>query len=250
MDKILGEIQNEYAEIQKARLLMVQSDFARASEIYADILSSMSAVEKEDSLKMSAVYLEYAKCLLLSNDKLVINPELEEDNDYLEDLGIAWELLEIAKSVFKKHNFQNELISVHLLLSDISQESNNFQDALEDLLEAFELIKKQDKSSDKLPDIALRIAFTYEALENKEKAVEMLESIIEMLTSSVQTKDTAEIIEEVRAKINEIKNPEKYKLSMKQEVQHTKIDLNQPVQKIKITKAAKPEEDLQTKREE
>ncbi|OAG30053.1 hypothetical protein NEIG_01086 [Nematocida sp. ERTm5] len=238
MDALLQEIQTEYEDIQKARLLMVQSDFIRASEIYSEVLSKMAEKEREDSLKMSVVYLEYSKCLFLSNDKLVINPELEEDNNYLEDLSIAWELLEIAKNTFRSHNFTNELIKVHILLSDIAQETNNFTDALEDLLTAFSLIKEQNSTDSRLPDIALRIAFAYEALDNKEMAIRTLESIIELISTETATKETSEIIEEVRQKIDEIKHPEKYKVDVKQ-VQ-SKIDSTQPVQKIKITKSEAP----------
>ncbi|KAI5160297.1 hypothetical protein NEAUS03_1051 [Nematocida ausubeli] len=235
MDRIQQEVENEYSDIQKARLLIVQSDFARASEVYSDLLSKMAEKEQEDSLKMCLVYIEYARCLLLSNDKLVINPELEEDNNYLEDLSIAWELLEIAKNVFKAHNFTNELVKAHLLLSDISQETNNFTESLEDLEAAFSLIKEKDAKDSRLPDIALRIAFAYEALENKEMAIKMLNSIIEMLDSAEKTQEILEIIEEVKQKIDEVQHPEKYKLDIKQ--MQPKIDSSQPVQKIKTTKS-------------
>lgn len=235
MDKILAEVQNEYTEIQRARVLMVQSDFSRASEIYANVLSQMAEKEAEDSLKMSVVYLEYAKCLIMSNDKLVINPEIEEDNEYLDDLGIAWELLEIAKSVFKKHNFIDELINVHLLLSDISQESNNFTDSLEDLLEVLRLIRQKDSKSERLPNILLQTALMYEALNKKEEAISMLESIIEIL-SKEEGEDARGIISEVQEKINEIKNPEKYKLDLKQQIAPKKIDITQPIQKIQTSK--------------
>lgn len=235
MEKILLEVQEDYSEIMKARTLMVQNDFARASEIYSNVLSQMAEKEKEDGLKMSVVYLEYAKCLLLSNDSLVINPEIEEDNNYLEDLGIAWELLEIAKRAFTEHNLKEELINVHLLLSDISQETNNFVESLNDLLEIYRLIKEDKEKERMIPDILLRIAFTYEALDQKEEAISTLNRIIEIMKET-DGKDREEIISEVEEKIDALRNPEKYKLELKQKAPAPKMDTTQPVQKIKTVK--------------
>ncbi|KAH9386844.1 uncharacterized protein NEMAJ01_1740 [Nematocida major] len=243
MERVLEEIQTEYADIKQARALMVQSDFSRASEIYSQILAEMSAKEAEDSLKMCAVYLEYSKCLFLSNDKLVLNPEIEEDNEYLEDLGIAWEVLEIAKNTFRKSQFTEELIKVHILLSDIAQETNNFESALEDLTEAHALLKGKSTDDSRLPDISFRIAIAHEELGNTEKAIEMLEQLLEILGKSSSIEGTAEIMEEVREKIDRIRNPEKYKLSLTK-VQKV-VEKDQPVQKIKLGKSGKAPSDKQ-----
>lgn len=234
MEKVLQEIHAEYSDLQKARILMVQNDYVRASEAYSTVLSVMAQREKEDSLKMCAVYLEYATCLLLSNDKLVINPNIEEDNEYLEDLAIAWELLEIAKNVFKQHNFTAECVKAHLLLSDISEETSNYKDALEDLQAALTLMREKDPNSQKIPDVLFRIATAYEALEEREMAISTLEEIITVLKKSEQTSQTLEIVEEVKEKIDRVKYPEKYTLELKKE--QLPIDPTQPVQKIKLGK--------------
>ena len=101
MEVIISEIKREYPGLNEARTFMVQRDFVHAADAYARLLECMAEKEADNSVKMAVVYLEYANALIMSSDKVVLDPNIEEDRQYIEDLEIAWEVLEVAKGTFK-----------------------------------------------------------------------------------------------------------------------------------------------------
>ncbi|KAI5187214.1 hypothetical protein NEHOM01_2012 [Nematocida homosporus] len=240
MDQVRVELAKEYPEINRARMLSVQRDFARAAEAYAELLDEMAPREESSSLKMAAVYLEYARALILSNDKLVINPEIEEDQRYLEDLEIAWEVLEVAKQVFISHNVVNELLETYLLLAEMSQDANNLVAAREDFMGAYDLCLSAYGESRQLAEISFRIAIVDEGLGETGKAITRLEELVQMLQRLPGDETIKELVQEVNLRIDEMKHPEKYKIDLKAE-KTTTVDPSAPVTKVSTTKTPKPD---------
>ncbi|KAI5171561.1 hypothetical protein NEFER03_0883 [Nematocida sp. LUAm3] len=224
-------IKKEYPEILTARALMVQQDYLRASEIYSKILESLSETQ-EGTPEISIVYMEYAKSLIMSSDKIVINPEIEEDKEYLEDLEIAWECLEISKNIFKAHNAEQELLEVLLLLGELSQDSNNYLEAKNDYLEALSILRRKNKVYECL-ELSFRVGVLLSLLDEKEKALKMFHGIIE----EAKTKEnTEELVEEVTSAINELLNPSQ---NEEKKNESLPVDPQEPVKRIEIRKTKK-----------
>ncbi|OAG31248.1 hypothetical protein NEDG_01661 [Nematocida displodere] len=236
-EKIVEEIKAAYPELDTARTLQVQRDFVRASEAYATLLSKMAQNEPENSLKLALVYLEYANALLMSNDNIVVNPEVKEDLEYLEDLEIAWEVLEIAKNTFVAHSLVQEQIKAHLLLSDIAQESSNYPTSKEDLTEALALSKKEFGDTRETAEIAFKLAVVEEALENKQEAMHLLDGVIAALKKLPRDSDTEELIQEVAERRSEVERPERRTLHPKPAPSPAAaLDPSQPVKRITSVK--------------
>lgn len=240
-EEVHRDIKKEYPEVDMARTLFVQGDFSRAAETYAKVLTEMSATEEETSLKHAVIYLEYANALIFSNDKVILNPELEEDQKYLEDLEIAWEVLEIAKAVFKEHQLDQERLKAHLLLSSIAEESHQYEESRVDLKEARQIVEglpeeQQDPRS--YAEILFKLAMVEDVLGNKEAAKQLLAQVIEVLRKGPAHESTDELIQEVQDRLAEIDNPEEYKVELKQT--RAAIDPNEPVQRITVKKSGQP----------
>jgi len=240
LEQVIGEIKKEYPDLEKARALCVQGDFLRAAEQYTNLLNEMASNEKEDSLKLAAVYIEYARALMLSNDRLVINPDVPEDMAYLDDLEIAWEVLEISKGVFKKNGMKDEEIEVHLLLSDISQESNNHTESKVDLEEALKLSEELSGESTRTAEIAFRLAVVEEALGRTGEAKALMGRVLEIIKKQPQGVGADDLVAEVQERVAAMENPDKYRVEIKQEAKNKAAD--GVVRKIPTRQTAPQEE--------
>ncbi|KAI5180214.1 hypothetical protein NEOKW01_0543 [Nematocida sp. AWRm80] len=230
INQLLSEILIEYPEISQARLLFKQRKYNESLEIYSEILNKMN-IETVNKIKQALIYLEYSKLLLLSNDKVILNPELEEDQEYLEDIEIAWELLEIAKGVFKENNLKEQLLHTYTLLCDISEDSNNLEILLEDLQEGIKLSEEIDKEreekmiSESTAELLIRLSNTYTLQENKQKALEVLKNInIDKVPNAIK--------ENILERINELESNQNEKIKY----QAPEINPNQPVHKLNLKK--------------
>lgn len=239
MEGIILEIKQEYPILNEARTFMVQGDFVHAADAYADLLELMAKKEKEDSVKMSVVYLEYANALILSSDKIVLNPEVEDDRQYIEDLEIAWEVLEIAKNVFAKNGMDKELFETHVLLSEIAHDTNNYALAKEDLLHAYKIIEKNSEEKKKSADILIRIALLEKIQNNTEEAISFLSSAASILQALPESEEKKELIQECMQRMEEIKNPEKYKVDLKKF--SSIVSKPEMIKRIQIKKSANEE---------
>ncbi|KAI5190604.1 hypothetical protein NECID01_1045 [Nematocida sp. AWRm77] len=245
-EEMLEGIKEKYPILRKARALFVQRDYERAIEIYAEVLEKMAEEEPDTGLMHSFIYLEYAKALIMSNDKIVINPKLEEDQEFLEDLEIAWEVLEIARTTFQEHGMEKEQLRVHLLLSEISEETNNYASMKTDLEEALKLSQKHEPESRDTAQILFKLALVEDVLGDKPKAKALMEEVVVILQkhSSKDAPEIEELVQEVQDRIAEIDNPEEYKVELKKP--HLSVHPDEPVQRISIKKAPKPSEQEST----
>lgn len=118
------------------------------------------------------------------------NTEVEED-----DLELAWNTLETAKSIFKRRDTvesQLKVAEILQLLAEISMESDNNAAAISDLTECLEIQKKHLKPDDRIlaetyyqMGLALMLDKIYpEALKNFQTTKEILELRVENLKNT------------------------------------------------------------------
>lgn len=223
-------------------MLLVQSNYEGAADVYSELLQEMSEKEGENSPKLALVYLEYASALIYSGDKLVLNPALEEDIPHIEDLEIAWEVLEIAKGIFAAHEMHAEQIQALLFLADLSLENNSIIDARNDITQALTISETLNGPSRETAQILFRLAVVEESAGNTEKAVELLDKVLSIL-KSLPSSETEELIGEVEERKRVITHPNEYKIQT-QIRPHTPLVSEQPVKKLTIKR--KPENEVQT----
>lgn len=206
----MQEIMKEYPLIEKARALSVQKDYAHAAETYSALLEAVAKDEPEDSVNMCLIYLEYAKALLLANEDVIVTKA--PGHEVMDDLEIAWEVLEIARRVFEKEDMRGELIKTYSLLSEVSLESNNFQDSLGDLEACLNLtVEKYGAEDRRTAEIYFRMAMNHELMENTGKAAELVEKVIEILDASKlkaspeEEHDLNELVAEMKERLADLK---------------------------------------------
>jgi tetratricopeptide (TPR) repeat protein len=208
-EQVLREVFEQFPELEKARTLSVQKNYSHAAEAYSSLLESMAKKEPEDSVGMCLVYMEYARALLLANEEILVRRSDSEDAD---DLEIAWELLEICRHTFQREGMRRELIKTHSLLSEVSQESNNFQEAREDLESALELgIKEYGESDRRTAEIYFRLAMNYEMMNMGEQSIESTRKVVEVLerakkgSSEKEAEEIDVLIKEMAERIEELR---------------------------------------------
>lgn len=196
----------KYSLVGKARTLSIQKDYRDASEVYSEVLETMAREEGEESLAICLVYMEYAQSLLLANEELIVMKKEE-----IEDLEIAWEVLEIAKQVFEREGARKELLQTYALLSEISLESNNFGQSLEDLGRSLEIaVEEYGESDRRVGEIYFRMAMNYEMLEDRGNTLIFLRKVLEILRGVKEREggersgsDIDELIKEMEERVKE-----------------------------------------------
>lgn len=238
--RLIEEIKKEYPGLTKARMLLVQSSYEGAAEAYSELLQEMSGKEGENSPKLALVYIEYASALIYSGDKLVLNPALEEDIPYIEDLEIAWEVLEVAKRIFAAHAMHAEQIQALLFLADLSLENNSIIDARNDITQALGISEALHGPGRDTAQILFRLALVEEAAGNTEKAAELLDQVLCTLKSLPSSPETDELVGEVEERKRAISHPDEYRIQV-QTRPHTPLVPELPVKKLTIKRRPEPE---------
>nr|Q02508.1 RecName: Full=Protein HGV2 [Halocynthia roretzi]BAA02741.1 Hgv2 [Halocynthia roretzi] len=127
--------------------------------------------------------------------------ESEEDPDDISNMQLAWEMLELAKVLYKKHDKSKTnkqmVAQCHLKLGELGLEVENHPQAIGDFLECLVIQK------DLLPETDRKLAETYynlglaysfekrydNALEHYQSALDVLEARVDMLNELIESNE-------------------------------------------------------------
>ncbi|XP_060132940.1 nuclear autoantigenic sperm protein [Zootoca vivipara] len=164
------------------------------------------------------------------NDSTVEEKESEEDD--VGNLELAWDMLELAKVIYKRQDTKEAQLLVaqaHLKLGEVSIESENYSQAIEEFRSCLALQQKYLEAHDRLlaeTHYHLGLAFHYdnqydEAVLQYSKSLEVIDKRMVMLTERLKAKgegsaeDEKEILElegllpEIKEKIEDSKESQK-----------------------------------------
>ncbi|XP_050817087.1 nuclear autoantigenic sperm protein isoform X2 [Gopherus flavomarginatus] len=153
------------------------------------------------------------------NDLTVEDKESEEDD--VGNLELAWDMLELAKVIYKRQETKEAQLhaaQAHLKLGEVSVESENYAQAIEEFQACLALQQKYLEAHDRLlaeSHYQLALAYHYnsqfdEAILQFSKSVEVIDKRMVMLTERIKkaeggsTEDEKEI-EELKGLLPEIK---------------------------------------------
>lgn len=122
------------------------------------------------------------------------NNKGEEEEEEITNLQLAWEVLELAKIIYSRQaensrEVQLKLADVHLQLGEVSLESGNFSEAINDMERCMRIQEELLHSDDRRiaeTHYHLAIAYTYnnsydQAIQNFQRACEVIESKVASL---------------------------------------------------------------------
>ncbi|XP_061488742.1 nuclear autoantigenic sperm protein isoform X2 [Rhineura floridana] len=164
------------------------------------------------------------------NDSTVEEKDSEEDD--IGNLELAWDMLELAKVIYKRQDTKEAQLLVaqaHLKLGEVSIESENYSQAIEEFRSCLAIQQKYLEAHDRLlaeTHYHLGLAFHYdnqydEAVLQYSKSMEVIDTRTVMLTERLKAKgegsaeDEKEIIElkgllpEIKEKIEDSKESQK-----------------------------------------
>ncbi|XP_034634312.1 nuclear autoantigenic sperm protein isoform X1 [Trachemys scripta elegans] len=156
------------------------------------------------------------------NDSTIENKSFQEsEEDEVGNLELAWDMLELAKVIYKRQETKDAQLhaaQAHLKLGEVSVESENYAQAIEEFQACLALQQKYLEAHDRLlaeSHYQLALAYHYnsqfdEAILQFSKSVEVIDKRMVMLTERIKkaeggsTEDEKEI-EELKGLLPEIK---------------------------------------------
>ncbi|XP_063318405.1 histone-binding protein N1/N2-like [Pelmatolapia mariae] len=143
----------------------------------------------------------------------------EKDSDDDEEVGnlqLAWEMLEVAKVIYKrKETKEDQLMAAqaHLKLGEVSAESGNYPQALEDFQECLKLqVKHLDSDSRLLAETHYQLGVTYslntqysEAIESLKSSISIIKNRLDKLQEMLDKAEGPEALPEERKELEELK---------------------------------------------
>uniref|UniRef100_A0A8D8X3D5 RNA polymerase II-associated factor 1 homolog n=1 Tax=Cacopsylla melanoneura TaxID=428564 RepID=A0A8D8X3D5_9HEMI len=161
-----------------------------------------------------------------------------EEDDEVNNLQLAWEMLELARSIYYRVNNELKLADIYLKLSEVSMESENYAAAIEDIEKGLAIYSvKLEKDARPIAEAYYKLGMAHanndnypEAVNNFKLSRETLLSRVENLKSS--TKPDAELSKEpFYKKENEIKELEALLPEMDARIEECTSD-NKEIQKV------------------
>ncbi|XP_061696284.1 histone-binding protein N1/N2-like [Syngnathoides biaculeatus] len=111
----------------------------------------------------------------------------EEEEEEVGNLQLAWEMLEVAKVIYmRKESKENQLMAAeaYLKLGEVSAESGNFHQALEDFRECLSLrLKHSDSDSRLVAEAHFQLGLTFHLNRQYEEAVDALDCAVRVVKS-------------------------------------------------------------------
>ncbi|KAM9324630.1 nuclear autoantigenic sperm protein [Gastrophryne carolinensis] len=144
------------------------------------------------------------------------NEETEEkDEDEVGNLQLSWEMLELAKVIYKRQEHKEAKLKAaqaHLKLGEVGVESENYTQAVEDFQACLDIQKEHLEAHDRLlaeTCYQLGLAYHYcskheEAISQFTKSIEVIEQRMAMLTDQIE-KAAGESTEELQKEMDELK---------------------------------------------
>ncbi|XP_029929753.1 histone-binding protein N1/N2-like isoform X2 [Myripristis murdjan] len=142
--------------------------------------------------------------------------EKDSDDEEVGNLQLAWEMLEVAKVIYKrKDNKEDQLMAAqaHLKLGEVSSESGNYSQAAEDFQECLKLqLKHLDSDSRLLAETHYQLGLTYtfscqysQAIEHLNSSSSVIKSRLDKLQEVIDKAEGPEGAPEERKEMEELK---------------------------------------------
>uniref|UniRef100_A0A3Q4GG61 Nuclear autoantigenic sperm protein n=1 Tax=Neolamprologus brichardi TaxID=32507 RepID=A0A3Q4GG61_NEOBR len=149
-------------------------------------------------------------------DDVEMEGEPEDDDEEVGNLQLAWEMLEVAKVIYKrKETKEDQLMAAqaHLKLGEVSAESGNYPQALEDFQECLKLqVKHLDSDSRLLAETHYQLGLTYslntqysEAIESLKSSISIIKNRLDKLQEMLDKAEGPEALPEERKELEELK---------------------------------------------
>ncbi|XP_073726364.1 nuclear autoantigenic sperm protein isoform X2 [Misgurnus anguillicaudatus] len=159
----------------------------------------------------------------------------ESEEDEVGNLQLAWEMLEVAKVIYKrKESKEDQLMAaqIYLKLGEVGAESGNYSQSLEDFHECLALqLKHLPSHSRLLAETHYQLGTTYnyttqysKAIEHFNNSIKVIESRLSILQETIDKAEGAEAAQEEKNELEELKQllPEiKEKIEDAKECQRT-----------------------------
>ncbi|XP_047445459.1 histone-binding protein N1/N2-like [Mugil cephalus] len=140
----------------------------------------------------------------------------DSDDEEVGNLQLAWEMLEVAKAIYtRKDTKEDQLMAAqaHLKLGEVSAESGNYTQALEDFQECLKLqVKHLDPDSRLLAETHYQLGVTYslnlqytEAIEALNSSIAVIKSRLEKLQEMLDKAEGPEALPDERKEMEELK---------------------------------------------
>ncbi|XP_077054682.1 nuclear autoantigenic sperm protein isoform X4 [Siphateles boraxobius] len=141
----------------------------------------------------------------------------ESEEDEVGNLQLAWEMLEVAKVIYKRKDCKEDQLmaaQIYLKLGEVGAESGNYSQALEDFNECLALqLKHLPSHSRLLAETHYQLGTTYsytaeysQAIEHFSKSIKVIESRLAMLQDEIDKAEGAEAAKEEKTELEELKH--------------------------------------------
>ncbi|CAI5641825.1 histone-binding protein N1/N2 [Oreochromis niloticus] len=142
--------------------------------------------------------------------------EKDSDDEEVGHLQLAWEMLEVAKVIYKRKEAKEDQLmaaQAHLKLGEVSAESGNYPQALEDFQECLKLqVKHLDSDSRLLAETHYQLGVTYslntqysEAIESLKSSISIIKNRLDKLQEMLDKAEGPEALPEERKELEELK---------------------------------------------
>ncbi|XP_058636215.1 nuclear autoantigenic sperm protein isoform X3 [Onychostoma macrolepis] len=140
----------------------------------------------------------------------------ESEEDEVGNLQLAWEMLEVAKVIYKRKDSKEDQLmaaQIYLKLGEVGAESGNYSQALEDFNECLTLqLKRLPSHSRLLAETHYQLGTTYsytaqysQAIEHFSNSIKVIESRLAMLQEVIDKAEGAEAAKEEKGELEELK---------------------------------------------
>ncbi|XP_073707991.1 nuclear autoantigenic sperm protein isoform X2 [Garra rufa] len=140
----------------------------------------------------------------------------ESEDDEVGNLQLAWEMLEVAKVIYKRKGGEEDQLmaaQIYLKLGEVGAESGNYSQALEDFKECLTLqLKHLPSHSRLLAETHYQLGTTYnytsqysEAIEHFSNSIKVIESRLAMLQEVIDKAEGEEAAKEEKKELEELK---------------------------------------------
>ncbi|XP_034039712.1 histone-binding protein N1/N2-like isoform X2 [Thalassophryne amazonica] len=142
--------------------------------------------------------------------------EKDSDEEEVGNLQLAWEMLEVAKVIYKRKDTKEDQLmaaQAHLKLGEVSAESGNYTQALEDFQECLKLqLKYLDSDSRLLAETHYQLGLTYslncqssQAVEELNASISVIKSRLDKLQELIDKAEGPEDLPDERKEMEELK---------------------------------------------
>ncbi|XP_053286320.1 histone-binding protein N1/N2 isoform X2 [Pleuronectes platessa] len=140
----------------------------------------------------------------------------DKEEEEVGNLQLAWEMLEVAKFIYKRKESKDEQLmaaQTHLKLGEVSAESGNYPQALEDFQECLTLqLKHLPSHSRLLAETHYHVATTLcymdqysQAIQHYNSSIKVIEARLAMLQKAIDKAKGADVAAEEKTEMEELK---------------------------------------------